>query len=229
MDETQDDFSAAEAVECIPNTNPFLKHLMKECLGAENTGKLSFDELEIGNVVDLLKHTKTDAIIADFNRQTGGGREDPVIHFYEEFLTAYDKMQKVQRGVYYTPQPVVNFIVRAVDTIIKKDFGLDDGLASTETKTIKVMRQSKRRVGYYYTQVEDTEEVPAVQVLDPATGTGTFIRQTILQIYENFKEKNKGLSPDDLKKVWNAYVPEHLLPRINAFELMMAPYASLLH
>lgn len=225
MDETQDDFSAAEAVECIPNTNPFLKHLMKECLGAENTGKLSFDELEIGNVVDLLMHTKTDAIIADFNRQTGGGREDPVIHFYEEFLTAYDKMQKVQRGVYYTPQPVVNFIVRAVDTIIKKDFGLEDGLASTATKTIKVMRQSKRRVGYYYTQVEDTEEVPAIQVLDPATGTGTFIRQTILQIYENFKKKNIGLSADELKKAWNAYVPEHLLPRINAFELMMAPYA----
>lgn len=225
MDETQDDFSAAEAVECIPNTNPFLKHLMKECLGAENTGKLSFDELEIGNVVDLLMHTKTDAIIADFNRQTGGGREDPVIHFYEEFLTAYDKMQKVQRGVYYTPQPVVNFIVRAVDTIIKKDFGLEDGLASTATKTIKVMRQSKRRVGYYYTQVEDTEEVPAIQVLDPATGTGTFIRQTILQIYENFKAKNNSLSPTELKKAWNTYVPAHLLPRINAFELMMAPYA----
>lgn len=225
MDETQDDFSAAEAVACIPNTNPFLKNLMRECLGSENNSKLSFDELEIGNVVDLLMHTKTDAIIADFNRQTGGGREDPVIHFYEEFLTAYDKMQKVQRGVYYTPQPVVNFIVRAVDTIIKKDFGLEDGLASTATKTIKIMRQSKRRVGYYYTQVEDTEEVPAIQVLDPATGTGTFIRQTILQIYENFKEKNKGLSPAELKKAWNAYVPEHLLPRINAFELMMAPYA----
>ena len=225
MDETQDDFSAAEAVACIPNTNPFLKNLMRECLGAENNSKLSFDELEIGNVVDLLMHTKTDAIIADFNRQTGGGREDPVIHFYEEFLTAYDKMQKVQRGVYYTPQPVVNFIVRAVDTIIKKDFGLEDGLASTATKTIKVMRQSKRRVGYYYTQVEDTEEVPAIQVLDPATGTGTFIRQTILQIYDNFKKKNSGLAADDLKRAWNKYVPDHLLPRINAFELMMAPYA----
>jgi hypothetical protein len=225
MDETQENFSAAEAVDCIPNTNPFLKNLMRECLGSENSSKLSFDELEIGNVVDLLMHTKTDAIIADFNRQTGGGREDPVIHFYEEFLTAYDKMQKVQRGVYYTPQPVVNFIVRAVDTIIKRDFGIEDGLASTATKTIKVMRQSKRRVGYYYTQVEDTEEVPAVQVLDPATGTGTFIRQTILQIYENFKQKNKGLTASELKQAWNAYVPEHLLPRINAFELMMAPYA----
>lgn len=225
MDDTQEDFSAAEAVDCIPNTNPFLKSLMRECLGSQSRSVLSFDELEIGNVVDLLKHTKTDAIIADFNRQTGGGKEDPVIHFYEEFLTAYDKAQKVQRGVYYTPQPVVNFIVRAVDTIIKKDFGLEDGLASTATKTIKVMRQSKRKVGDFYKQVEDTEEVPAIQVLDPATGTGTFIRQAILQIYENFKDKNKSLSPDALKKAWNEYVPVHLLPRINAFELMMAPYA----
>ena len=225
MDRTQDSFNAAEAVDCIPNTNPFLKSLMDECLGMESRSRLSFDELEISNVVELLKYANTDAIIADFNRQTGGGREDPVIHFYEEFLTAYDKTQKVQRGVYYTPQPVVNFIVRAVDTIIKKDFGFEDGLASTATKTIKVMRQSKRKVNNLRTQVEDTEEVPAIQVLDPATGTGTFIRQTILQIYENFKEKNKGLSPAELKKAWNAYVPEHLLPRINAFELMMAPYA----
>lgn len=225
MDTTQDDFSAAEAVDCIPNTNPFLKSLMRECLGSENRSKLSFDELEIGNVVDLLMHTKTDAIIADFNRQTGGGREDPVIHFYEEFLTAYDKMQKVQRGVYYTPQPIVNFIVRAVDTIIKRDFGLEDGLASTATKAIKVTRQSKRRVGDFYTKIEDTVDVPAIQVLDPATGTGTFIRQVILQIYNNFKEKNKNLLPAELKKAWNNYVPKHLLPRINAFELMMAPYA----
>lgn len=226
MDDTQEDFSAEEAVDCIPNTNPFLKNLMKECLGSQNNNRLSFDELEIGNVVDLLRHTQTEAIIADFNRQTGGGREDPVIHFYEEFLTAYDKMQKVQRGVYYTPQPVVNFIVRAVDYIIKNDFCLSDGLASTETKKIKITRQSKRRTdGWLYKQVEDTQEVPAIQVLDPATGTGTFIRQTILQIYKNFKDKNKGLSKEEMKKAWNTYVPKHLLPRINAFELMMAPYA----
>lgn len=226
MDDTQEDFSAAEAVECIPSTNPFLKSLMKECLGSQNNSKLSFDELEIGNVVDLLLHTKTDSIIQDFNRQTGGGREDPVIHFYEEFLEAYDKNQKVQRGVYYTPQPVVNFIVRAVDSIVKKEFGLEDGLASTSTKRIKYFRESKRRTnGRYRTQVEDTKDVPAIQVLDPSTGTGTFIRQTILQIYDNFKEKNSGLNDADLNRAWNEYVPNHLLPRLNAFELMMAPYA----
>lgn len=226
MDETQDDFSAAEAVDCIPNTNPFLKSLMKECLGSQNNSKLSFDELEIGNVVDLLLHTKTELIIQDFNRQTGGGREDPVIHFYEEFLTAYDKDQKVQRGVYYTPQPVVSFIVRAVDSIIKSEFGLEDGLASIETKKIKYMRESKRRVdGFFRTQVEDTMDVPAIQVLDPATGTGTFIRQAILQIFENFQKKNSHMSKEDFAREWNEYVPNHLLPRLNAFELMMAPYA----
>ncbi len=226
MDETQHDFSAAEAVECIPNTNPFLKNLMKECLGSQNNSKLSYDELEIGNVVELLLNTKTDAIIQDFNRQTGSGREDPVIHFYEEFLTAYDKDQKVQRGVYYTPQPVVDFIIRAVDSIIKTEFGVEDGLASTETKKIKYLRESKIKIdGFYRDGVEDKKEVPAIQILDPATGTGTFLRQCILQIHENFIEKNKELNESEIKKSWNEYVPKHLLPRLNGFELMMAPYA----
>lgn len=176
--------------------------------------------------MELLRNTRIEAIIQDFNRQTGGGREDPVIHFYEEFLTAYDKAQKVQRGVYYTPQPVVNFMVRAVDSIIKEQFGLRDGLASEETKKIKVKRKSyKKRAGQGYKEVEELVDVPAIQVLDPATGTGTFLRQTILQIYENFKAKHKGLRPDQLAAEWNKYVPEQLLPRLNGFELMMAPYA----
>ncbi len=227
MDKSQDNFSASEAVECIPNTNPFLKSLMQECLGSNNIkSKLSFDELEISNIVDLLLHTRTDSIIEDFNRQTGGGREDPVIHFYEEFLTEYDKTQKVQRGVYYTPQPVVNFIVRAVDDILKTEFGIADGLASTETKRIKYMRESKRRVGgLFRTQVADEMDVPAIQVLDPATGTGTFLRQTILQIYHNFCESYKEQPTEKVQAEWNAYVPEHLLKRLNGFELMMAPYA----
>lgn len=221
MDKTQDSFNVKEAIACIPNTNPFLKRLMEECLGESSERLLTFDELEVANVVEILTHTNTDLILADFNRQTGGGREDPVIHFYEEFLTAYDKAQKVQRGVYYTPQPVVNFIVRAVDSILKTEFGLADGLASEETKTVKYMREKIRGQG----MTEDTKEVPAVQILDPATGTGTFLRQTILQIYDNFQAKHKGESVEQIRKAWNEYVPKHLLPRLNGFELMMAPYA----
>lgn len=221
MDKTQDSFNVKEAIACIPNTNPFLKRLMEECLGEGSERHLTFDELEVANVVEILTHTNTDLILADFNRQTGGGREDPVIHFYEEFLTAYDKAQKVQRGVYYTPQPVVNFIVRAVDSILKTEFGLADGLASEKTKTVKYMREKIRGQG----MTEDTKEVPAVQILDPATGTGTFLRQTILQIYDNFRAKHSGESEAQIKKAWNEYVPKHLLPRLNGFELMMAPYA----
>lgn len=223
MDPTQEDFSAAEAVDCIPNTNPFLKHLMQECLGAKANSRLSFDELEVGDVVELLRHTQTEAIIQDFNRQTGGGREDPVIHFYEEFLTAYDKAQKVQRGVFYTPQPAVNFIVRAVDDLLKSEFDVPDGLASTDTKKIRIQRDSRKRVDGYIRKVEDTIDVPAVQVLDPSTGTGTFLRQVILQIHHNFLDiaKRGIVNAAD----WSKYVDEHLLPRVNGFELMMAPYA----
>ncbi|MBE6868566.1 MAG: DNA methyltransferase [Ruminococcus albus] len=217
MDKTQDSFNVKEAIACIPNTNPFLKRLMEECLGEGSERHLTFDELEVANVVEILTHTNTDLILADFNRQTGGGREDPVIHFYEEFLTAYDKAQKVQRGVYYTPQPVVNFIVRAVDSILKTEFVLADGLASEETKDVMVEVEGKKR--------RERREVPAVQILDPATGTGTFLRQTILQIYDNFRAKHNGESEEQIKKAWNEYVPKHLLERLNGFELMMAPYA----
>ena len=217
MDKTQDSFNVREAIACIPNTNPFQKRLMEECLGESSERLLTFDELEVANVVEILTHTNTDLILQDFNRQTGGGREDPVIHFYEEFLTAYDKAQKVQRGVYYTPQPVVNFIVRAVDSILKTEFGLADGLASEETKDVMVEVEGKKR--------RERREVPAVQILDPATGTGTFLRQTILQIYDNFKAKHKGESEEQIKKAWNEYVPKNLLERLNGFELMMAPYA----
>ncbi|MBO4867253.1 MAG: N-6 DNA methylase [Ruminococcus sp.] len=217
MDKTQGDFDVQEAIKCIPNTNPFLKRLMEECLGESSERHLTFDELEVANVVEILTHTNTDLILADFNRQTGGGREDPVIHFYEEFLTAYDKAQKVQRGVYYTPQPVVNFIVRAVDSILKTEFGLVDGLASEDKKSILVDIEGKKR--------RERWEVPAVQILDPTTGTGTFLRQTILQIYDHFKIKHKGESKESITKAWNLYVDNNLLPRLNGFELMMAPYA----
>lgn len=226
MDSTQDDFSAQEAIDCMPSTNPFLKGLLRECLeNKKSKNGISFDELEINSVVELLKNTNTDLIIEDFGRQTGGGKEDPVIHFYEEFLTAYDKTQKVQRGVFYTPQPVVDFMVRSVDKLLKGKFGLEDGLATTETKSIKIKRDSLRKINGFIREVEVEQQVPAIQVLDPATGTGTFLRQMILQIYHNFLKKRSGENKEDIRKEWNHYVSDHLLPRLNGFELMMAPYA----
>ena len=84
-----------------------------------------------------------DAILTDFGRQTGSGMEDPIIHFYETFLEAYDSKQKVQRGVFYTPKPVVSFIIRSVDERLRTEFGLEDGLADTTTWGEMVKRNSE--------------------------------------------------------------------------------------
>jgi predicted helicase len=211
-------FDPRRAIDNIPNTNPFLQNLLKESFSRKN--KLSFDELDLGDVALLLQNTDTKLIIADFNRQTGGGREDPVIYFYEGFLNAYEKEQKKRRGVYYTPLPVVQFMVQAVDDILKMEFGIQDGLASTESKTITIPKKKDGKI-----LTTEKKKVPAVQILDPAVGTATFLRQIILQIWENFKKANAGQTKNTIQNKWNFYVKDNLLPRLNGFELMMAPYA----
>ena len=229
MDETPETFSAEEAISLIPTTNPFLKSLMRDCF--QRRGKLSFDELGIGDIVELLSHVDAKVIADDFGRQTGGGREDPVIHFYEEFLKEYDKAQKVERGVFYTPQPVVTFTVRAVDYLLKTVFGLADGLACDAVRKVKRdVKVFMPRKKTFKVECREVEE-PCVQILDPATGTGTYIRQTILQIYENFKHRwetgraRSPSAPQQFREDWSRYVDAHVLPRLYAFELMMAPYA----
>ena len=189
-----DDLTYDRMVELIPSTNPFLKDLLAELT---TQGAVDLEELGVGQLVELLRQTDVEAILQDFGRQTGGGREDPVVHFYELFLSAYDKEQKVKRGVFYTPDPVVSYIVRSVDYLLKTEFGLVDGLADTS--------------------IDPETGGPLVQILDPAAGTGTFLAHAIDQIERTVKAK-PGAD-------WNAYVAEHLLPRLNGFELMMAPYA----
>lgn len=219
-------FDWKDAIDKIPNTNPFLKTLIKSCFEKDGGNKIFFDELELAEIIKLLDNTNIGNILEHFNRHTGGGREDTVIYFYEDFLSEYEHDTKKRRGVYYTPWPVVKFMVRAVDDILKTEFGFKDGLADTATKEVKIKRDSKRKNSKgIITQVNDTETVPAIQILDPATGTGTFLREVILHIYETFRENNKSKSEEEIKKLWNEYVSTHLLKRINGFELMMAPYA----
>ncbi len=222
MDDTIQDFSPEEAIECIPSTNPFLKSLMGECFGVKTAKTLSFDELEVGNIVELLSNTNAQNIIEDFNRQTGGGKEDPVIYFYEGFLNAYEKEQKKRGGVYYTPAAVVNFMIRSVNLILKNTFGIEDGMASIITKTVTVDRT---KINGQKSLRGKKIEIPVVQILDPATGTGTYLRQVILQIYHIFRTNGKFTSQDDFLDKWNQYVDENLLPRIYGYEIMMAPYA----
>ena len=142
------------------------------------------------------------------------GRQDPFLHFYETFLAAYNPAKRKARGVWYTPEAVVNFIVRAVDDVLKTEFGLAEGLADTSKITIDWdTGQSDKKGKHIITQ----KEVHRVQVLDPATGTGTFLAEVIKQIAPKVKSVAPGM--------WSGYVEKELLPRIYGFELLMASYA----
>ena len=224
-------------------TSPFLKEMMNTFLGVKSRrGKIDFDELGIAEVTDLLQSPDThmEAVLRDFGNKTRG--EDPVIHFYELFLTEYDKQKKIQRGVFYTPQPAVSYIVRSAHELLQSEFGLADGLADTTTWGEMVERHPGLKLPPLTDEPGETRtispEEPFVQILDPATGTATFPVEVIEVIFQHLKAKwaKGGLAAmPAIKKskskiatfadYWNCYVPEHLLPRLHAFELMMAPYA----
>lgn len=217
------DIVADNLADMVPPTNPFLKELFGNFLkigGRDKRAGLDFDELGIRDVVDVLNNANMEAVLRDFGDQNP--KEDPVIHFYELFLKEYDPEKRMQRGVFYTPRPVVNFIVRGVDEILRTEFGLLLGLADTSTWAEVAARHADITIPDHV-----QPDAPFVQILDPATGTGTFLVEVIDLIHGRMVERwrNEGLSEDAINEEWNAYVPQHLLPRLTAFELMMAPYA----
>jgi predicted helicase len=192
-------FTREQAAFKLPRTNPFLRKMFGHIAGPDLDPRIVW---AVDDLAALLNRADIAAILQDFGRATR--REDPVVHFYETFLAAYDPKMREARGVYYTPEPVVSYIVRSVDHILKHDFGLRDGLADAG------------KINVPAADGKGTTEVHRVLILDPATGTGTFPYGVINHIFESFKN-NQGM--------WSGYVTEHLLPRLFGFELLMAPYA----
>ncbi|WP_442485605.1 type ISP restriction/modification enzyme [Aeoliella sp. SH292] len=214
---------AERMVDLIPVTNPFLKEMLATFLTVGGRkGKLDFDEIGIQEVVELLNDSQTDlqAVLRDFGNRGRG--EDPVIHFYEDFLHVYDRERKVQRGVFYTPQPVVSYIVRSVHALLQSQFGLEDGLADTTTWGQMVARTEGLEI-----PAGMLAEDAFVQILDPATGTATFLVEVIDLIHRTMLAKWQAEGKGDVACAddWNKYVPKHLLPRLHGYEIMMAPYA----
>jgi predicted helicase len=207
--------------DMVPVTNPFLKELLETFITAGGRkGKIDFDELGVSEVVQMLRDAKMEDVLRDFGDRNP--QEDPAIHFYELFLKEYDPKKRMQRGVFYTPRPVVSFIVRSVDAVLRRDFGLADGLA--DIATWGAMAES-------HTDIQIPEGTSPkehfVQILDPAVGTGTFLVEVIEIIHATMQDKwrKAGHMPLEFQNLWNEYVPKHLLPRLHGFELMMAPYA----
>jgi predicted helicase len=175
-------FSRAEALLAVPKSNPFLRKIFSELAGADMPKDFDW---AVDDLVRLLESADIGGILADFGHETG--QNDPIVHFYETFLAVYDPALREKRGVYYTPEPVVKYIVRSVDILLKTHFGKPRGLADEKTL-----------------------------ILDPATGTATFLYFVIQQIRDSMKGQ---------EGTWPGYVRDHLLKRIFGFELLMAPYA----
>ncbi|MDP3360386.1 MAG: type ISP restriction/modification enzyme [Lutibacter sp.] len=202
-DATLPTFSRQEAAELIPKSNPFLRKLFGYIAGPDIDDRIKWI---VDSLTDIFLACNVEEILKNYGKSTK--MEDPIIHFYETFLSEYDPKLRKARGVWYTPAPVVNFIVRAVDDILKTEFDLPQGLADT----------SKTKITHPYPSKggEITREVHKVQILDPATGTGTFLAEVVKHIHKKF-EGQQG--------IWSNYVETHLLPRLNGFELLMASYA----
>ncbi|MFM6037723.1 MAG: N-6 DNA methylase, partial [Sphaerospermopsis kisseleviana] len=191
-------FSRETAAFKLPKTNPFLRSIFGQIAGPDLDERINW---AVDTLANILQQTDMAEILKDFGKRTR--REDPVVHFYETFLAEYDPKMRESRGVYYTPEPVVNYIIKSVDYVLKNKFNISKGLA--DAKKIKVPNLKG----------EGDIETHQVLILDPAVGTGTFMHSIIDYIYDSFKSQ---------KGMWSSYVSQHLLPRLFGFELLMAPY-----
>ena len=199
------DFRLNDAARLIPAANPFIRRIFGMMAGPDLDAEpfVSF----VDDLTQLLAGADMAAVFANFGSRAA--RQDPVMHFYETFLAAYDPDLRERRGVYYTPEPVISYIVRSVDRLLKERFGCADGLADSATAE------------YEHQDAEGQPQTGTshrVLVLDPACGTGSFLYAVIDHVRDHFKNAgNAGM--------WSGYVKEHLLPRLFGFELLMAPYA----
>ena len=193
-------FSRKNAWELLPVENELLRIFFNRIAGPDMDGRISWIA---DSLAEMFRVCQLEEVLKEFGE--AGGRDDPLIHFYETFLRHYDPKKRKSRGVYYTPEAVVDFIVRAADDSLRNDFNLD-GLADSSKIKITVGPKDKR----------EEKEIHRVQILDPATGTGTFLARTIRRVFDSFAS-NKGM--------WPEYARDDLIPRLHGFEYMMSAYA----
>jgi predicted helicase len=153
------DFTRQNAAYLLPKTNPFLRKLFNHIAGPELDDRIAW---LVDDLAQLLAQADMEAILKDFGKHMG--KEDPVVHFYETFLKEYDPKVREMRGVYYTPEPVVSYIVRSIDRLLKDRFNKPQGLADDKTL-----------------------------ILDPAVGTATFLYMVINEIHKaNISQGQQG-------------------------------------
>lgn len=146
----------------------------------------------VSRLLDDLAALFDNTVAEPIRRQTSaaglGDGHDPTLYFYERFLEKYDAGERQKRGVYYTPGQLVIYIVRAVQALLRDRFGRQDGLAD-----------------------------PAVVLLDPAVGTGTFLLGAAAEALSVVEPQGTAAQ--------HRLIRDHLLPDFYGFELLPAPYS----
>jgi predicted helicase len=197
---SEEPFRRDHAQHEIPQANPFIRRLFGSVVAPTIE-----DEPYLGLVDDLAQlfaSTDVDAVMASFGQC---GHRDPIFHFYETFLSAYDPELRKKCGIYYTPRPMVSYMVQSVDELLRDDdFGMPAGLSDDGVVSISHQGQD--------------ESVPRTLILDPACGTGTFLYAVVDLIRERFMKRGEPAK-------WRLFVHERLLPRLYGFEILAAPYA----
>lgn len=186
------ELTLTNAIDYLPTNVPILADLYSLIKKVASTIPNITDAARL--LVDQLNASDIERIRQKLVKHKPG--EDPVIQFYEPFLKEYDPKEREARGVYYTPKPVVDYIVKTVDFLLREKFGKQKGLADD-----------------------------SVHLLDPATGTGTFLMSAIQQIYSNTKKQNETQGEEMVQRVFNEIVLAHILKHFYGFELLIAPYA----
>lgn len=176
--EQESRFTRQLAANYLPATSPFLRDFFKSVLQAGFEGKLTW---LLDDIAALLDRTDVELVFSQSVDLNHALSTDPIIHFYEPFLAAYDADQRRDRGVYYTPDAVVRYMVAIADRAVKTASPDHASLASG-----------------------------AIRVVDPATGTGTFLREVLRYCGESAS---------------NDAAIERVLGALRGLEIMVAPYA----
>lgn len=182
-------------------SNPFLKSFFYQI--SNNDDFLVIEELGVVELLDFLSKVDVESILIDFQKENEN--EDPIIHFYEYFLQKFNPKLREMRGVYYTPDPIAKFIIKSIDSLLEKELLFKGGLLNEN--------------------IDPVTKLPIIQVLDPASGTGTFLFHIINQMKVNWNQTNNSLSETEKFLHWQKFVKEQLLTRFTGIELLLAPYA----
>ncbi len=203
-------FATDASVGIVDFGTPLLDVLYKSF--RDPSSDFDLDELGLVELANELRLAPVEKILDNFG--AADRRDDPVVHFYEDFLDFFDKDQRKELGAYYTVVPVVQFMVRAVDEVLRTQFSLGLGVADAST-----WKEVSERNGFKVPNgVKPGSQF--VKMVDPATGTGTFLLEWIRVAKQRFVEGNNGNEKD-----WPKHVTEHVIPNMAGLEISLASYA----